>query len=90
MLIVYQVMFAEAVRSTVYVTFNEGEAFRSYNTPVDPTTLKIHPSMPGWILGHDPDQVCTMITHFTCVRIATVHLMYDWELLCHNSEIHTL
>ena len=60
MFIDYQVMFADAVRSTVYVTFNEGETFSSYDTPVDPTTLKIHPTMPGWILGHDPDQVHTL------------------------------
>ena len=60
MFIDYQVMFADTMQSTVYVTFNEGETFSSYNTPVNPRTLKIHPTMPGWILGHDPNQVRTL------------------------------
>ena len=51
-------MFADDERSTIYVTTDEGETFSTYNVPVDPRTLKIHPTMPGWILGHDPNQVC--------------------------------
>ena len=50
-------MFADTSRSTLYVTTDEGETFRSYSIPVNPKTLKIHPTMPGWILGHDSDQV---------------------------------
>ena len=50
-------MFADTSRSTLYVTTDEGETFRSYSIPVNPRTLKIHPTMPGWILGHDSDQV---------------------------------
>ena len=41
----------------IYVTSDEGETFSSYNIPVNPRTLKIHPTMPGWILGHDQHQV---------------------------------
>ena len=41
----------------IYVTTDKGETFRSYNIPVDPRTLKVHPTMPGWILGHDSYQV---------------------------------
>ena len=51
-------MFADDERSTIYVTTDEGETFSSYNVPVNPRTLKIHPTMPGWILGHDPYRVC--------------------------------
>ena len=54
-------MFADTSRSMIYVTTDEGETFRSYSIPVNPRTLKIHPSMPGWILGHDSDQVATVI-----------------------------
>ena len=51
-------MFADNRRSTIYVTTDEGETFRSYNNiPVNPRTLKVHPTMPGWILGHDYEQV---------------------------------
>ena len=41
----------------IYITSDEGETFSSYNIPVNPRTLKIHPTMPGWILGHDHHQV---------------------------------
>ena len=51
-------MFADARSSSVYVTTDEGATFVTYNNiPVNPMTLKIHPTMAGWILGHDPNQV---------------------------------
>ena len=49
-------MFADTSRSTIYVTTDEGDTFRSYSIPVDPRTLKIHPTMPGWILGRANDR----------------------------------
>ena len=52
-----QVIFAEDARRMIYVTTDEGETFNSYNIPVDPTTIKPHPTMTGWILGHDSAQV---------------------------------
>ena len=44
-------MFADTSKSAIYITTDEGETFRSYDIPVDPRTLKIHPTMTGWILG---------------------------------------
>ncbi|XP_065899121.1 VPS10 domain-containing receptor SorCS1-like isoform X4 [Dysidea avara] len=38
-------------KSQIYVTTDGGEIFTSYNVPVDPTSLKLHPTMPNWILG---------------------------------------
>jgi len=35
----------------IYVTTNGGENFTPYDIPVDPTSLKLHPTMPNWILG---------------------------------------
>jgi len=50
-------MFADTSRSTIYVTTDEGLTFSAYTIPVNPRTLKLHPTMPGWILGHDRQQV---------------------------------
>ena len=50
-------MFADTSRWTIYVTTDEGANFTSYNIPVDPKILKIHPTMTGWILGYDSNQV---------------------------------
>ena len=51
-------MFADATESRIYVTTDEGATFVTYNNiSVNPMTLKIHPTMPGWILGHDQHQV---------------------------------
>ena len=50
-------MFADARSSKIYVTTDEGDTFRSYSIPVDPRTLKVHPTMTGWILGHGRYQV---------------------------------
>ena len=43
-------MFADEIRETLYVTTDEGETFTTYATPVNPRTLKVHPTKPGWII----------------------------------------
>lgn len=55
---VVKVIFADDATPTIYVTTNEGEEFKAYDVPVDPKTMKPHPTMAGWLLGHDPNQVC--------------------------------
>ena len=50
-------IFVDASGSMIYVTTDEGETFTVRSVPVDPKTMKMHPTMLGWILGHDPYQV---------------------------------
>ena len=50
-------MFADAYAPMIYVTTNEGETFNVYTIPADPRTLKVHPTLARWILGHDVLQV---------------------------------
>ena len=50
-------IFTDANNRRIYVTTNEGATFITRTIPVDPQTLKPHPTMPGWILGYDPYQV---------------------------------
>lgn len=45
------------MKKRIYVTTDEGESFSTYDILVDPKTLKLHPTLAGWVLGHDPDQV---------------------------------
>ena len=71
-------MFADARSSKIYVTTNEGDTFRSYSIPVDPRTLKVHPTMTGWILGHGHYQVLCMakiVIYITWVYKACMNLL---------------
>ena len=50
-------MFVDSYDPVIYVTIDEGVTYSARNISVDPTRMKIHPTMAGWILGYNPSQV---------------------------------
>ena len=60
-------MFADTRAFMIYVTFDEGRRFTAYSIPVDPKTLKVHPTMAGWLLGHDSVAVCIIYSVYSLI-----------------------
>ena len=47
------IVFPDDTTQTIYVSHDEGGTYTDYSVPVDPKSLKFHPTKRDWVLGFD-------------------------------------
>ena len=55
--LVLQIIIPDDIKQTIYISTDEGMNYTGRNIPVDQTSLKIHPTQNGWMLGIDSNHV---------------------------------
>jgi len=51
--LVLQIIIPDDVKPTIYISTDEGMNYTGRSIPVDQTSLTIHPTQNGWMLGID-------------------------------------
>jgi len=57
MLIFFQIIIPDDIKKTIYISTDEGLTYTGRDIPVDQTSLAIHPTQNGWMLGIDFNHV---------------------------------